>query len=130
MRRLLCAAALMGLSAAAMADIAVIVNPGQSQVPSDEMISRLFLGKQKGLVPFNLAEGQGARDEFNSKLLGKNSAQLKAYWSKLIFTGGGTPPAELADTAAMKAKVATDVNAIGYIPADAVDASVKVIKTF
>ncbi|EKE75154.1 phosphate ABC transporter substrate-binding protein [Gallaecimonas xiamenensis 3-C-1] len=126
---MLCAAALMGVSVSAMADIAVIINPGQSQVPADDQIERLFLGKQKGLTPFNLAESQPARDEFNSKVLGKNSSQLKAYWSKLIFTGGGTPPADMADAAAMKAKVAADVNAIGYIPADAVDASVKVIKT-
>ena len=130
MRKILYAATLLAISGSVLADVAVIVNPANSEALDANTVSRLFLGKQKGLTPYNLPEGNAVRDEFDAKVLGKSSSQLKAYWSKLIFTGGGTPPKQLDDAAAVKAKVASDANAIGYIPADAVDSSVKVIKTW
>lgn len=130
MRKILYAATLLAISGSVLADVAVIVNPANSEALDANAVSRLFLGKQKGLTPYNLPEGNAVRDEFDAKVLGKSSSQLKAYWSKLIFTGGGTPPKQLGDAAAVKAKVASDANAIGYIPADAVDSSVKVIKTW
>ena len=119
-----------------LADIAVVVNPANANAVSADDLNRLFLGRTSNFAdsskatPLNLAEGHVARDEFDSKVLNRSAAQLKAYWSKLVFTGKGTPPKELADDAAVKAAVAADVTAIGYISSSSVDGSVKVVASF
>lgn len=130
---LLTAACLVG---AAQAEIAVVVNPANANAVSADELNRLFLGRSSSFAdgskatPLNLAEGQAARAEFDSKVLNRSAAQLKAYWSKLVFTGKGTPPKELADDAAVKAALAADSSAIGYISSGSVDSSVKVVATF
>lgn len=123
-------------SANALAEIAVVVNPANANAVSADDLNRLFLGRTSSFsdgskaTPLNLAEGLASRDEFDSKVLSRSSAQLKAYWSKLVFTGKGTPPKELADDAQVKAAVAADATAIGYISSASVDGSVKVVATF
>jgi ABC-type phosphate transport system substrate-binding protein len=124
------------LSGAAVADIAVVVNPANTNTVSADDLNRLFLGRASSFAdgskatPLNMAEGKPARDEFDTKVLNRSAAQLKAYWSKLVFTGKGTPPKELADDAAVKAAVAADSSAIGYISSSSVDSSVKVVASF
>lgn len=124
------------LSGSAVADIAVVVNPANTNAVSADDLNRLFLGRASSFAdgskatPLNMAEGKPARDEFDSKVLNRSAAQLKAYWSKLVFTGKGTPPKELADDDAVKAAVAADSSAIGYISSSSVDSSVKVVASF
>ena len=126
----------MALSFSVQAEIAVIVNPANASAVTSDDLNRLFLGRASSFAdgskatPLNLTEGLAARDEFDTKVLNRSSAQLKAYWSKLVFTGKGTPPKELADDAAVKAAVAADASAIGYISSGSVDGSVKVVATF
>ena len=55
---------------------------------------------------------------------------MQAYWSKLVFTGKGTPPDELASSADAVAAVAKHENAIAYVDSAAVDGSVKVVTTY
>ncbi len=120
----------------AMAEVAVIVHPSNAATVDQAEITRLFTGRGTTFssgskaTPLNLAESAAARGEFDSKVLSKSSSQMKAYWSKLVFTGKGTPPKELASDAEMKAAVAADATAIGYIDAAAVDATVKVLAKF
>jgi len=127
---------LLVCSTAALADVAVIVNPGNSATLSDSDISRLFLGKLKKFpsgtkaVPVNLKFGSATRNEFEKKVLKKSSSQIKAYWSKLVFSGKGKPPKELGSDADILALVASEANAVGYIDAASVTDKVKVIKTF
>lgn len=128
--------ALLLLSGAVFADIAVIVHPSNNASVDQAELNRLFLGRGSTFsdgsraTPMNLAEGLPARDSFDTKVLNRSSAQLKAYWSRLVFTGKGTPPAEHPNAAAMKAAVAADPSAIGYIAASDVDDSIKVVATF
>ena len=118
----------------AWADIAVVVS-AKSPVGNltQEQVSQIFLGKTSAFpggqpaLPIDQAEGQASRDEFYSKVTGKSAAQLKAYWSKLIFTGKGQPPKEVANTAEVKKLVANNPNTIAYIEKGAVDSSVKVV---
>lgn len=119
----------------ASAEIAVIVNPANAADVTSAEVSRLFLAKQKAFSngdSVNViaqSESTSATSEFNDKVLGKSASQLKSYWSKLIFTGKGTPPNALADDAAVKSAVASDANAIGYVDVASVDGTVKVIFT-
>jgi ABC-type phosphate transport system substrate-binding protein len=118
------------------AEVAVIVHPSNAAALDQAEIARLFTGRGTTFnngskaTPFNLAESAPARTEFDTKVLNKSSSQMKAFWSKLVFTGKGSPPKELPSDAEMKAAVAADTTAIGYIDAAAVDASVKVVAKF
>jgi len=121
------------LSTSVLADIAVIVSPASGvSTANSEDVARVFLGKVKDIggapaIPLDQAEGSAAREQFNEKILRKSQAQVKAYWSKLIFTGKGTPPKDVEGDAAVKAQVAADPKAVGYVDAASVDDSVKVI---
>ncbi|MCV2883385.1 phosphate ABC transporter substrate-binding protein [Aestuariibacter sp. AA17] len=124
----------LSLSLPALADIAIVVNPANSSDISDDNIKRIFLGKEKRFSdgsetqPVNLKEG-ASRDQFNEMILGRSSSQVSAYWSKLIFTGKGTPPKEFTTDADILSHIASNKNAIGYVDAASVNDSVKVIKT-
>lgn len=122
------AAALSALPA--QAETVVIVsqkNPATRMFA--EQASQFFLGKSNMFTPIDQAEGSHIRNEFYQKLTDKDAAQVKAIWSKLVFTGKATPPKEYKSSAEVKKAVADDPKAIGYIDKSAVDDSVKVILT-
>ena len=77
--------------------------------------------------PVDLPESAPLRDQFYSKVACRTAMQVKATWSKLVFSGKGIPPKELGTAADVKRFVAANPNAIGYIEKSAVDASVKVV---
>jgi ABC-type phosphate transport system substrate-binding protein len=80
-------------------------------------------------VPIDQSEASAVRTEFYAKAASKSPSQMKAYWSKLIFTGKGRPPKEVPDSAAVKKLIAANPNLIGYIDGSELDASVKVVAT-
>jgi ABC-type phosphate transport system substrate-binding protein len=118
----------------ALAEVAVVVSSKSSAgaLTVDEA-ANIFLGRAstfpggENAVPLDQAESSPLREEFYSKTSGKTAAQLKAYWSKQIFTGKGRPPKEVADSQAVKQLISSNPNMVGYIDKSAVDASVKVI---
>ena len=122
------------VASAAAADVVAIVS-SKSTIGSlsKAQVADIFLGKARqfpdgsAAVPFDLAEDLPERDEFYQKLMGKSPAQMKAYWSRIIFTGRGEPPKTDASNAEMKKRIAEDPRAIGYIDAKLVDASVRVL---
>jgi ABC-type phosphate transport system substrate-binding protein len=121
---------------AAAEEIAVIVNPknATASVTADQ-VEQIFLGKSAALPgggnasPVDQSDGSPIRDDFYQKATGKSNAQVKAIWSRLIFSGKSTPPKALASSAEVKKFVASDANGIGYIEKSAADASVKVVLT-
>lgn len=123
-------------STASLAEIAVIVHPSNNTELDSNSISRLFLGKMKSFpggdqaVPLNLNESSEQTKEFNKKVLRKSGSQLKAYWSKLVFTGKGTPPQSLDNDSEVIGLVSSNPNIIGYIDAASVTGDVKVIAKF
>lgn len=115
---------------ASATDIVVIVSPKN---PATRMFSaqasQFFLGQSAMFTPIEHSESAAIRTEFYQKVLGKDAAQVKATWSKLVFTGKATAPKEYSTSADVKKAVAADPSAIGYIEKSAVDDSVKVILT-
>jgi len=98
---------------------------------SGDMV-KVFLGKKKDLggvsvVPVDQSEGSGARTDFYSNVVKKSEAQLKSYWSRLIFTGKGQAPQVVGGDADVKGMVSANPNLLGYIDESAVDGSVKVL---
>ncbi|MBV2128799.1 phosphate ABC transporter substrate-binding protein [Arsukibacterium indicum] len=113
----------------AIADIAVIVNPANSVTLTTDELTRLYTGRSSALAAVNIAESSPLRSQFDEKGVGRSSAQLKAHWSKLVFTGKGTPPPELATEAAVIEHVAQNPNAVGYVDVASVTDAVKVVLT-
>jgi len=117
-------------AAPAMAEVVVVVNPkaAESSMTKDQ-VAQFFLGKSTSMTPIDQADSSPIRAEFYKKVADKDAAQAKALWSKLVFTGKATMPKEVGDSAAVKAAVAANPKAIGYIDKSAVDGSVKVVYT-
>jgi hypothetical protein len=128
-KQMLVAAALAALMGAAMAsDIVVVGNPAAAPMTKDQ-VSDVFLGKNQSYTPIDQAEGAPIRGAFYKQATGRDAAQVKAAWSRLVFSGKAQPPREVADAAAVKKAVAADPKAVGYIDKASVDASVKVLST-
>ncbi len=130
------ALAVYGATATASAEIVVIVSTHASVTALNVVqVSDIFLGKTgnfpdgDAVIPIDQADGSTIRQEFYAKTTGKSPELLKAYWSKLIFTGQGEPPREVADSEKIKKLVANNPHYIGYIDKSAVDASVKTVLT-
>jgi hypothetical protein len=107
-------------------DIVVIVNPAAKPI-SKEQIADLYLGRSGGLTPIDQTVGSAIYVQFYKQATGRDVAQVKAIWSRILFNGRGLPPKQLPDSAAVKQAVAANPNAVGYIEKSAVDASVKVV---
>jgi ABC-type phosphate transport system substrate-binding protein len=133
MKKLLSFVLLSALGAAALPASAEIVVIVSKQNPATRMFSeqasQFFLGKSNLFTPVDQADGSAIRNEFYKKVADKDAAQVKALWSKLVFTGKATPPKEFPNSADVKKAVAADPKAIGYIDKSAVDDTVKVILT-
>jgi ABC-type phosphate transport system substrate-binding protein len=78
-------------------------------------------------VPIDLIEESPVRERFYAQYTGKSAAQVKAHWSKIIFTGRGQPPRQASTSNEAKKLVAENPNAIGYIDPSQVDGSVRVL---
>jgi ABC-type phosphate transport system substrate-binding protein len=115
---------------AAQAEIVVIVNhkhAAASMTPDE--VADIYLGKSGSLSPLDLKEPSAVRNQFYQKVAGKDAAQVKAIWARLVFTGKLQPPKEVASAADVIKQVAANEKAIGYVEKSAVDASVKAVLT-
>ncbi len=126
----------LGITPIASAEVAVVVHPSNSNTLDTGYIGRIFLGKKKAFpdgstaLPVSQLEASAVTSEFAKKVLGKSKSQLKAYWSKQIFTGKGTPPDQLDSDASILDIVSKNPSSIGFIDSSAVNSSVKVVGTF
>jgi len=119
---------------ASAADLVVIVSARSplTTLRADQ-VSAIFLGQSARFpdgteaVPLDLRLGAPLRDEFYLRVTSKTPALLKAWWSKMVFTGRGQPPAEAADSAAVRRRVADNPDMVGYIDRAALDASVRAV---
>jgi hypothetical protein len=136
-RRLGCGSiglALSLASSAAAADVVVVVSARSSVTAlTSGQVTDIFLCRASHFPngvraePIDQADGSAERDEFYAKLASKTAAQLKAYWSRIIFTGRGRPPPALANGIEVKKRLAVNPAAIGYIDQALVDDSVRVV---
>ena len=116
------------------ADVVVVVSAKNPVTTlSKNQVVAIFLGKTSHFpdgspaTPVDQSEGSRARDAFYLKFSGKSPAQIKAHWSKIIFTGRGQPPYEVSNSVEVKKHVIENPTAIGYIEHNLVDGSVKVL---
>ena len=127
--------ALTLVSCFAIANAGTVVVVGKSSpigASSEDDVVKAFLGKKKDLggvavTPIDQGEGNPARNSFYTVTVKKSEAQLKSYWSRLIFTGKGQAPQVVGGDSEVKNMVAGDPSLVGYIDEGAVDGTVKVI---
>lgn len=127
---MLAAMTALALAAApsARAEMVVIVNArSPAAALSAEQVANVYLGKDASFTPLDLPESTALRDEFYKKVAGKDGAQLKAMWARLIFTGKAQPPKQVGSSAEAVRQVAGNDRAIAYVDKSAVDASVKAV---
>lgn len=135
-RILLTAFATVLFAQAAHAEIAVVVHPSNNNALDEATISKIYLGREKSfadgtsVIPVSQGETAPVTAEFNDKVLKKTGSQLKAYWSKLVFTGKGTPPKEATSDEDVMNLVSSNPSLVGYVDASKVNSSVKVILKF
>ena len=133
MSKLLSAVILILLTFPAQAGTSVIVHPSNSFSLTADDVTRLFTGRSKTFpdgrtaVPVNLTEDVALRAAFDEKVLGRSSSQIKAHWSKLLFTGKGTPPKEVDSDQEVIDLVKSNPNIIGYISSENANGDVKVV---
>ncbi|MEW6984472.1 phosphate ABC transporter substrate-binding protein [Colwelliaceae bacterium 6471] len=136
MKKIITIVMLYLVSLTCLAEHAVIMHPSSSETLDTGNIAKIFLGKTKTFpsgeraLPINQDNSQAIRKDFDEKVLNKSTSQIKAYWSKRIFTGKGTPPEDVANAAEVIDLVANNTNAIGYIDASLVTDAVKVVAKF
>lgn len=119
---------------AAAGELVVIVSAKSPvSVLRQDQVADIFLGQMGNFpggaeaVALDQRIGSPERDEFYSKVTSKTPPLVKAYWSKMIFTGRGQPPREVAGSAAIRKMVAENPALIGYIDKSALDPSVKAV---
>jgi ABC-type phosphate transport system substrate-binding protein len=130
----LVALALSLASGIASSDVVVVVSARSPIMAlSKNQLIDIFLGKVSRYpdgteaMPLDQAEGSSARDEFYTRAADKSAAQIKAYWSKIIFTGRGQPPPTVSNSVEMKKRIQGNPAAIGYIDRALVDDTVRVL---
>ena len=110
----------------------VIVHPTRLASPSLDEVAQIYLRRKRFwtdgsvIVPLNLPSLSPLRKQFAQRVLHQTEARLADYWNRQYFYGI-LPPATLASTEAVRRYVASDPKAIGYVPASAVDGSVRVV---
>ena len=128
-------AALFTVSTGVFAEVSVITHPSNGDSISAKAASKIFLGKSKKFpggseaIPIEHSVGTTQHTEFHDNVTHKNSAQLKSYWSRMVFSGKGQPPREVGSDAEVVSLISRNPNMIGYVDSSSVDGTVKVVLT-
>jgi ABC-type phosphate transport system substrate-binding protein len=126
---------ILAVPAAALADVVPVVSAKSSiDHLSRKDLADIFLGRTARspdgapVVPVDQDESSPTRDQFYTTFLGKTSAQLRAYWSKIIFTGRGKPPPTVPGGVEARKLLATNPHAIAYMDRTQLDSTVKPVR--
>lgn len=112
--------------------IAVIVHPSNIADLKPLEVRQIFLGKTRTFPngapaqAFDADDNNPAKAIFAEQVLHKSLSSLNSYWSRMLFSSKGKPPATLSQEK-IKQTVASNKHAIAYIDSSAIDSSVKVL---
>jgi hypothetical protein len=123
-------ASALAVTANVQAEMVVVVNaknPAASLTTAQ--VADVYLGKDTSFAPVDLPESSTERGAFYSKVAGKDAAQVKAIWARLVFTGKTQPPKEVGSSAEAVKAVSSNDKGLAYVDKSAVDGSVKVVLT-
>ena len=122
-----------GASAAAAEMVVIVSARSPLTALTSAQVADIFLARTARLPggeevqALDLPLGHALRDEFYARVAGKSPALMKAYWTRMVFTGRGQPPRELSSMTAIRKLVAENPSMIAYLERSALDASVKAV---
>lgn len=116
------------------ADLVVVVSAGNPspRLTRDE-VTNIFLGRYRQMpsgqvaVPVDLPVGDADRARFYRLLVGKEQAEINAYWSRLVFSGKTMPPGQPGGVDEVVRFVATTQGGIAYLDRARVDSRLRIV---
>lgn len=124
----------MGLPASVCAQIEVVAGKNSdTSALSREQVADIYLGRASRFpngdraIPIDLPSRSELRENFYLKVTGKTPAQLKAYWSRMQFTGKGKPPREVSNTDELIRLLIENPAMLGYLNQTDGDGKLKVL---
>lgn len=117
----------------ARADLAVVVNKDTPLAEvSIKEVAAIFMGRTTRLQgvplkPVDIASDKETKKRFYWQITKKTPIQMKAYWSRLLFSGRGSPPIALRNKGDLLAVLGREMDYISYIDSDDVTDDVKVV---
>lgn len=123
-----------GLPAVARAELVVVVNvrSGVAAMTRNEVVN-LFFGRSRQFFngieaqPVDLADTHPDRARFYLALVGKETSQVEAYWSRQVFSGKTRPPPKVGSPEEVVKWVVANPGGIGFVDASRADARVRVV---
>ena len=132
--KLLAVLLLVGFIPTVHAEIAVITNPTVKEIGiSKQKLANIYLGRKKNfsngasIEPVDQTADSAIRHKFYQSVVGMSVSDANRYWSRLRFSGKGTPPRVITGDEAVRDWVASHPGAIGYIDGEYLNSSVKVV---
>lgn len=116
--------------------LSVVVNKSNTSSLSEAQVKNIFMGKLGQFsdgteaIPVLFDVGQAIRTQFDDTVLKRNTSQVDALWSKLIFTGRRSPPLQVKDANEVLKEISMNPKAIGYLNTNDVTDGVRVLATF
>ncbi len=121
----------------AHADLVVVTSPksGLERISRQDLVN-VYMGRLRThstgepAVALDLAAQSAERVDFYRQLVNKESADIKAYWSRLIFSGGARPPQTVNDPETLIRLLNQMPGAVGYLDRKQVDHRVRIVYEF
>lgn len=121
--------------AAELEGLAVVANPDTAVDKLDaEALARIYLGKRTlwdngtRIMPAMLDENDRRSAAFLEQVVKKSVSQYRAYWKRLLFSGGGVAPRTFRSSSQVLEFVARQPGGIGVVDAQAIDDRVRVVE--
>ena len=133
MRRVVLSLLLAVAAAPLQAQVVVVTaDAGPVKALSRSEAEQLYLGRrttlENGLSVSLIDLPSGAvRNQFYQLLTGKNPGQIRAYWSRQVFTGRALPPREAASIEEARELLIAEPASIGYLPESGLDKRLRVL---
>ncbi|NEX18162.1 MAG: phosphate ABC transporter substrate-binding protein [Halochromatium sp.] len=126
---------LMSQSAVVAEDSLVVVMGSDSDVErlTREQVVHIFLGRFRRLpngltaTPIDRPQDQSLMTDFYQLLVGKSPAEIRSYWSRLIFSGKTAPPRQAGSGQEVVRWLAETPGAIAYMRPDECPPQLRVV---
>lgn len=134
-RRLLARLLLLSIiSTPCLAELVVAVrSDSEIGTLSRNEVVDIFLGRFRQLPggrlaePLDQAPQSPERQAFYALLINKTTAEINAYWARLLFTGRVTPPKSMETSDKMLDELQHNPRAIGYLDRNKVDRRLRIV---
>jgi ABC-type phosphate transport system substrate-binding protein len=118
----------------AIAELVVIVNARSGvAVMTRNEVANIFFGRNRQFFtgqeaqPVDLHDAHPSRARFYALLVGKDLADVNAYWSRQMFSGRMQPPVRVGSAEEVLKWVSTNPGGIGFVDLSKADARVRVV---